>query len=226
MSDKEMKMSIKDDIFFDEWLKDDSLLNESNPVNLAVTIAKYKANSGEYDTWVGTRKGLVCYDCVSSIMTDAGIPMPKTSSVSNFMNAIEGHFVELWDHGIDEARSTKDMTRYNLRKYEDRHNWEVIDSLDSLKIGDIMVVRSSGPTGLHATMVTDMRGTPAYGDNILGKWFSGVSVVHDKGGPTKENGNVVQMNQYEWEDLLRGEGGDRGDNQKFVKAYRYIGGNK
>ena len=59
----EFKRSVKDDgLFFDEWLKDDSMLNQSNPVDLAVTIANYMANSGEYDTYVCTRKGLVCYD--------------------------------------------------------------------------------------------------------------------------------------------------------------------
>ena len=221
------KMSIKDDsLFFDEWLKDDSMLNEGNPINLAVNIAKYKANSGEYDTWVGTRHGAVCYDCVRGIMTDANIPMPKTSSVKNFMDAIEGGYVELWDHGIDEARSTKDVVRYNYKQYEDRHNWEIVENLDSLQTGDIMVVRSTSGSGLHATMVTGVSGNSNYGRNILGRFVSGVSVVHDRGGPSAIDSNVVQTSEYEWSELLEGEGGGLGKNRQFIKAYRYTGGSE
>ena len=82
----EFKRSVKDDgLFFDEWLKDDSMLNQSNPVDLAVTIAKYMANSGEYDTYVGTRKGLVCYDCVTesnsiSYNTQVNLPDVKPNN--------------------------------------------------------------------------------------------------------------------------------------------------
>ena len=223
----EFKRSVKDDgLFFDEWLKDDSMLNQSNPVDLAVTIAKYMANSGEYDTYVGTRKGLVCYDCVRNIMNDAGIPMPETSSVLNFMHAVEGKYVELKDHGIDEARTNTDMIRYKYKKYHDSESWDTIENLDSLKTGDILVVNALGPSGLHATMVTGISGNPNYGNNILGKFVSGVSVVHDKGEPNMLSENVVQMSEYEWEDLLRGQGGGLGTNQKFVKAYRYKGGQK
>ena len=46
-------MSVHDDNIFSRHLEENNLFNETDPVQMAIAIAKYKAQSGSYDTWVG-----------------------------------------------------------------------------------------------------------------------------------------------------------------------------
>ena len=222
-SNNKRYMSVHDDEIFDRHLKENNLFNETDPVQMAIAIAKYKAQAGNYDTWVGKRDGLVCLDCVKTIMTDAGIPMPNTSDIDTFISAVSGWDVELPEHGIDEFRSDNQFIKYNAREYKDSNSWQVIDDVGAVQPGDILVVETIAGLGKHATMVTNVSGTAEDADKFLGWIFSGISVVHDRGQPTTTEERVVQLSKYEWEDLVSGQGGDYGENRRFIGAYRYIG---
>ena len=223
MTNKKRYMSVHEDEIFSRHFEENNLFNETNPINLAVSIAKFKAQAGNYDTWVGKRQGLVCLDCVKTIMTDAGIPMPNTSDIDTFISAVSGYDVELPEHGIDEIRSDNQFLKYNARPYEDSNSWQVIADVGAVKAGDVLVVESIAGLGKHATMVTNVSGSVADADRLLGWVFSGVSVVHDRGEPTAITERVVQLEEYEWEELVSGQGGPYGENRRFIGAYRYIG---
>ncbi|QDP66945.1 MAG: hypothetical protein Unbinned4409contig1002_46 [Prokaryotic dsDNA virus sp.] len=152
----------------------------------------------------------VCIKCAKTIYQKSGIPFPATNSVVTFMDAIEGNKVDLFDN-------PKDINGNRItQRYEGRNDWDVLVSAGSVRAGDIMVVQNM-EGGLHATVVTKIDGSP---DDMgfFDGYFTGVDVIHDRGA-----NSPVGSSHYEWYEINEGQGGDKGPNRKFVKAYRYKG---
>ena len=162
------------------------------------------------DFKIGNSEKNVCLKCAKTIYQNSGIPFPATNSVVTFMDAIEGNKVDLFDNPKNnEGERIK-------QRYEGRNNWEVILSAGSIQPGDIMVVQNN-TGGLHATVVTNIDGTPDDMGAFSG-WYTGVDVIHDSG-----SNSPVKTSHYEWQEINEGQGGVKNVNRKFVKAYRYKG---
>lgn len=199
------------DSFWDENFAEPSPLDSADKVESAVRHGEFAAVTRQ-DTDDNGRKWKVCLDCVSGFMKDAGIPMPNTSSVPVFMDAMHGRKVKLWEH--DEF--TMGRVEGDRKIWSDYKNFQTITDPNDLRPGDVMIVEShSGNySGLHTTLVTNINGTDK-------GWsmFTGVDVVHDMGA-----NYPVQKSQYEWHELHYGsKDSEKEGNRKFVEAYRYIG---
>lgn len=172
-------------------------------------VSSAKSLIGSDFTIEGSQRN-VCIKCAKTIYQKSGIPFPATNSVVTFMDAIEGNKVDLFDNPKDN------QGRRIRQRYEGRNNWDVLVSAGSVQPGDIMVVQNSSG-GLHATVVTKIDGSP----NDMGffdGYFTGVDVIHDRG-----INSPVGSSHYEWYEINEGQGGDKGPNRRFVKAYRYKG---
>ena len=197
--------------WFDNLFSDETPLSGGDKVETAVRIGEWTANTGG-DTNIGGRTSKVCLDCVSGFMTEAGLPMPSTSSVPVFIDAMEGNKVRLWEH--DEMAMT--TVEGDPRVWADHKKYARVDNPKDLQPGDILIVESHNNQyhGLHSALVTNVEGT-SEGWSM----FTGVDIVHDKGSAYN-----VQQDQYEWWELEHGEGkGSQQGNRKFHTAYRYIG---
>jgi len=195
-----------------DMFRDQNIMAEDGTIDKAVEIATDAANNKK-DTYHGTGKrnadyDNVCLKCVRNIFGEANIPFPSTNSVVTFMDAMAGVPVDLFDN-------PKDANGKRMRvPYVGRKNWTTLDIASGLKPGDVMVVKNN-TGGFHATMITNISGGPDDQGFFQG-FYTGVDVVHDRG-----NIWPVQSSHYEWQTLVEGQGGDFGENRKFVKAYRY-----
>ena len=190
----------------------DDVMKEDGTAKQAVDIAKQQVTN-QADTYHGTGKKpgdyeKVCLKCVRNIYSEANIPFPATNSVVTFMDAMDGIAVDLFNN-------PKDSNGRRMRvPYAGRKDWSEITMASGLVPGDIMVVMNADG-GLHATMVTNVQGGPN-SQGLFQGYYTGVDVIHDR-GPS----SPVQSSHYEWHELVEGQGGDAGDNRKFVNAYRY-----
>jgi len=197
-----------DDNYVWSQMEDQDFLPEDQTSEKVVQAAKFKARYG-YDTEVAGRKTLVCLDCVTGILADAEIPVPKTSSIPTFKDALRGYKVELWDH----VRADGSFER---KRYGDHKSWTEIKDFSDLQSGDVVFVKSvgnDGSRGEHAVLVTGTHGDGTKASNIWSGSQGGIDIVHDKG-----SSYPILNDHYSWGDLLYGNGGG---NRMFQTAFRY-----
>ena len=188
---------------------------ESDKVTTALNIAEYEVAS-KGDTNVGGRTTKVCLNCVSKIMRDADIPMPKTSSIDNFMDAMGGIKTPLYEYDANSMKYVESAPK----EWADRDKFKIIDRPGDIKAGDVLIVESHNGNyhGKHATLVSSISGD-VDDAGMWGGMFSGIDVIHDMGA-----NYPISKSHYEWTELLEGEDTpDNRGNRKFVAAYRYIG---
>jgi hypothetical protein len=211
---KPIYKNVKDDPLFDQFIADQDYMIEDGTVRKAVEVAKHKSKFG-YDTWVGKRDSQVCADACRNIYKDAGIAMPETNSLATMMDALEGLPVQLYNNPVNEKGARVSQV------WEGSKDWLSIENPGEIKPGDFMVVHND-TQGMHGVFVSNIAGNPD-NRNFFKGYFSGVDIVHDPGSNER-----VQSSHYEWAELYEGhpesEDLDRQINRKFVRAFRYIGG--
>jgi hypothetical protein len=190
-------------------------IGEKDKVTTALNIAEYEVASGG-DTKVGNRTSKVCLNCVSKIMRDADIPMPRTSSIDNFMEAMAGIKTSLYEYDANSMQYVQSSPKL----WQDRDKFDIIDKPGGIKAGDIMIVESHNGNyhGKHAVLVSNVQGS-VDNSGFWGGMFSGIDVIHDMG-----SNYPISKTHYEWTELVEGEDHpESAGNRKFIAAYRYRG---
>tara|TARA_R100000458_G_C8223913_1_gene207487 strand:+ start:6 stop:644 length:639 start_codon:yes stop_codon:yes gene_type:complete len=190
-------------------MEDKDLLAEDKTALKVAQAAKFKSTQG-YDTNIAGRKSFVCLDCVTGILADAEIPVPKTSYIPTFIDALRGHKVQLWNNPKINGELSKQV-------YKDHVSWQEITDYKDLKSGDVLFVHTL-EGGQHAAIVTSLKGEARKeGEDVLNIWGAsrnGVNIVHDKGSRYP-----VRQDFYSFEDLAFGQRDT--NNRKFITAFRY-----